>query len=340
VFERRPHPSERRANSKICVPLSFGEGGYGSATEHVLGKKVVSARFLIWIFLFSLSIITSSAQEVKVKGYFSADSVKLGKPITFYLSAKYPQASNVLFPDSSFSFAPFEFQKKNFVATQTKDGFSYDSVAYTLATFEIDSIQTLKLPVFVVHPKDCTAVFSEIDQVFFDRIVKNLPDSVRLEKIPLKTNTNYFKVSWLLNYPLLSIIIGALIVLLIAGWVIFGKRIRKYLKIKKMNKNYLSFVSQFDGSIEKAQTTFTSQSTEAALLVWKKYLENLLDKPYTKYTTKEIREKESDARLGESLSAVDKMIYANVQGDKAHFINLKNYSEDQFNKKLEEVKNG
>ncbi|MFM9838960.1 MAG: hypothetical protein ACKVOQ_11890 [Cyclobacteriaceae bacterium] len=315
-------------------------GHKGTKTRRNARKDESYHRLLISIFASLLITFISSAQEVKVKGYFSADSVKLGKPITFYLSAKYPQASNVLFPDSSFSFAPFEFQKKNFVATQTKDGFSYDSVAYTLSTFEIDSIQILKLPVFVVHPKDCTAVFSEMDKVFFDKTVKNLPDSVQLEKIPLKTNTNYFKVSWLLNYPLLSIIIGALIVLLILGWVIFGKRIRKYFKIKKMNKNYLSFVSQFDGSIEKAQATFTSQSTEAALLVWKKYLENLLDKPYTKYTTKEIRERESDAWLGESLSAVDKMIYANVQGDKAHFINLKNYSEDQFNKKLEEVKNG
>jgi hypothetical protein len=315
-------------------------GHKGAKTRRNARKGGSYHRLLISIFAGLLITFISSAQEVKVKGYFSADSIQLGKSISFYLTARYPQSTNIVFPDSAFSFAPFEFQKKSFVATQTKNGESYDSAIYTLTTFEIDSVQALKLPAFIIHPKDCTAVFSEIDQVFFDRIVKNLPDSVRLEKIPLKTNTNYFKVSWLLNYPLLSIIIGALIVLLIAGWVIFGKRIRKYLKIKKMNKNYLSFVSQFDGSIEKAQTTFTSQSTEAALLVWKKYLENLLDKPYTKYTTKEIREKESDARLGESLSAVDKMIYANVQGEKAHFINLKNYSEDQFNKKLEEVKNG
>jgi hypothetical protein len=315
-------------------------GHKGTKTRRNARKDGSYHRLLISIFAGLLITFISSAQEVKVKGYFSADSIKLGKPITFYLSAKYPQASNVLFPDSSFSFAPFEFQKKNFVATQTKDGFSYDSVAYTLATFEIDSIQTLKLPIFVVHPKDCTIVFSETDKVFFDKTVKNLPDSVQLEKVPLKTNTNYFNVSWLLNYPLLSIIIGALIVLLIVGWIIFGKRIRKYFKVKKLNKNYLSFVEQFNSSIEKAQSNFSSQSTEAALLVWKKYLEDLLDKPYTKYTTKEIREKENDSRLGESLGAVDKMIYANVQGDKAHFMNLKNYSEDQFNKKLEEVKNG
>jgi hypothetical protein len=297
-------------------------------------ERIVVSVFCLFIASFSL------AQEIKVKGYFSTDSVKLGKPITFYLSAKYPQASNVLFPDSSFSFAPFEFQKKNFVATQTKNGQSYDSVAYTLSTFEIDSIQTLKLPVFIVHPKDCTLVFSETDTVFFDRTVKNLPDSVQLEKIPLKTNTNYFKVSWLLNYPLLSIIVGALIVLLIVGWIVFGKRIRKYFRVKRLNKNYLAFVEQFNSSIERAQSNFSSQSTEAALLVWKKYLENLMDKPYTKYTTKEIREREKDERMINSLSAIDRMIYANVPGDKEHFINLKSYSEDQFHQKLEEVKNG
>lgn len=297
-------------------------------------------RLLISIFASLLITFVSSAQEVKVKGYFSEDSVKLGKPIKFYLSAKYPQASNVLFPDSSFSFAPFEFQKKNFVATKTKDGFSYDSVTYTLATFEIDSIQTLKLPIFVVHLKDCTAVFSETNRVFFDRAVNNLPDSVQLEKIPLKTNTNYFKVSWLLNYPLLSIIIGVLIVLLIVGWIIFGKRIRKYFKVKKLNKNYDAFLTQFHSAIDGAQSNFSSQSTEAALLIWKKYLENLMDQPFTKYTSKEIKEREKDERLGNSLSAIDRMIYANVPGEKEHFINLKSYSEDQFNRKLKEVKNG
>jgi hypothetical protein len=281
-----------------------------------------------------------SAQDVKVRGHFSADSIQLGKSISFYLTARYPQNTNIVFPDSLFSFAPFEFQKKRFVPTLTKNDESYDSAIYTLTTFEIDSMQVLKLPAFVIHPKDCTIVFSETDTVFFDRAVKNLPDSVQLEKIPLKTNTNYLNVSWLLNYPLLSIIIGAVIVLLIVGWIIFGKRIRKYFKIKRMNKKYYAFLEEFNSSIEIAQSNFSSRSAEAALLVWKRYLENLVGKPYTKYTTKEIREREQDERLGNSLSAIDRMVYANVPGDKEHFINLKSYSEDQFHLKLEEIKNG
>jgi hypothetical protein len=297
--------------------------------------RIIVSVFTLWCFTF-----TSLAQELKTKGHFATDSIKLGKPITFYLSASYPAKSNVLFPDSTYSFAPFEFEKKSYVATQTKNGISYDSVAYTLTTFEIDSIQSLKLPVFEVHEKDCTTVFSETDEVFFQKQLKNLPDTVQLEKIPLKTNTNYIAVSWLLNYPLLSIIAGSLIVLLIIGWAIFGKRIKKYFKLKKLSKNYEAFVTQFQVAIDKAHSNFSSQSTEAALLVWKKYLENLMDRPFTKYTSKEIKEREKDERLGNALSAIDRMIYANVPGEKEYFLNLKNYSEDQFHKKLEEVKNG
>lgn len=296
-------------------------------------------RFFVSLY-FLLIVSFSSAQETKVTGHFTVDSIQLGKPISYYLAVRYPQHSTIVFPDSSFSFAPFEFQKKKFFATETKNGISYDTVVFTLASFEIDSVQTLRLPVFEVHEKDCTAVFALTDTVFFDKLVKSLPDTVQLSKVPLKSNTNYFKVSWILNYPLVSLIVGIIIFLLLMSWIIFGKRIRKYFKIKKLIKTYQAFVDHYKIAVENAQTNFSSPSTEAALLVWKKYLESLLDKPYTKYTTKEIRKSELNERLGDSLSAIDRMIYANSPGDYIHFDRLKDYSNDQFHKKLEEVKNG
>lgn len=290
--------------------------------------------FCLLFFSFSFS------QDVKVHGHFASDSVKLGNPISFYLTARYPQSSNIVFPDSTFSFAPFEFQKKKFVPTLTKDSISYDSVIYTLNTFEIDSIQSLKLPVFIIQEKDCTVVYSETDAVFFNRAVKNLPDSVQLQKLPLKTNTNYFDVSWLFNYPLASIISGVLIALLMVCWIIFGKMIIRYFKIKRLNKKHVLFIQQFDAEVEKSKATFSRNSTELALVIWKKYLENLIDIPFTKYTTKEISQKESDAQLLQSLAAIDRMIYANQPGEQEHFSNLRNYSEDQFAKKIQKLRNG
>jgi hypothetical protein len=299
----------------------------------------VFSRVFVSIILAFVTTLSFS-QDVKVRGYFAADSIWLGKPVSYYLTVSYPQKNTVLFPDSSFSFAPFELQKKNFAATVTKAGISYDSVIYTLTTFEIDSLQLLQLPVFVVQEQDCTSIYAEADTLIFSKMVPSLPDSTQLEKIPLKTNTNYFQVSWLLNYPVLSVVIGVLVVLLLVTWLVFGKRIRKYFAIKKMTKNHHEFIAQFNTSVESISSGFSAKGTEATLLIWKKYIEQLNNKPYTKYTTKEISELETDKRLVESLGAIDRMIYADRTDSNEHFINLKNFGEDQFNIKLEEIKNG
>jgi hypothetical protein len=299
----------------------------------------VSKRFLISVFCI-LTSLSTSAQEVKVTGRFIQDSVRLGQPVSFYLTAHYPATKTILFPDSTFSFAPFEFQKKSFVPTSTKQGYSYDSVVYTLLTFEIDSLQFLQLPLFVVNEKDCVTVSSSTDTLLFSKLVKNLPDTVQLANVPLKTNTNYLKVSWLLNYPILLIVGAILLILLIVGWIVFGKRIKKYFQLKKLTKNHQTFLNQLNTAVEKLQSNFSPRATESALLVWKKYLENLVDKPYTKFTTKEINELEKDERMIQSLASIDRMIYSNQPDQIDHFANLKSYSEDQFYKKREEIKNG
>jgi hypothetical protein len=99
-------------------------------------------------------------------------------------------------------------------------------------------------------------------------------------------------------------------------------------------------LNQLNTAVEKLESNFSPRATESALLLWKKYLENLVDKPYTKFTTKEINELEKDERMIQSLASIDRMIYANQPDQIDHFANLKRYSEDQFYKKLDEIKNG
>src|SRR5882757_4821289 len=103
----------------------------------VAGRRVIlSKRFYILNTIFYILLFSSVyAQEIKinVQAKFSGDSVKIGKPIEFYLSARYPENLNILFPDSTFSFAPFELQKKIYFPTETKNGISRDSVVYHLA---------------------------------------------------------------------------------------------------------------------------------------------------------------------------------------------------------------
>src|SRR5688500_16042359 len=88
--------------------------------------------FHVMIFFFILSV-TTQAQDVKVSGGFLKDSVQIGEPVAYFLSAAYPQALTVLFPDSTFSFAPFEFNRKRLSPTYTVGGVSHDSVVYYLS---------------------------------------------------------------------------------------------------------------------------------------------------------------------------------------------------------------
>jgi hypothetical protein len=300
----------------------------------------VSNRVFI-LFLFITSTFTSLAQEVIVRGQFKTDSVKLGEPIEYYLIAKYPSQWQVLLPDSTFSFAPFDFQKKIYFPTRTINNQSTDSVLYILSTYEIDSIQTLKIPAFVVLPNDCTAYESNIDTVFFKRLVNNLPDSVSAERLPLKTNTAYNAVNWLFNYPVASIIIGALLIISILVWIIFGKKIKQHFTLKRLTKNHLEFIKNFESSVEQLESGFTPESAEHSIIIWKKYMEDLVTRPYTKSTTRELKEIENNETLISALRVIDRSIYGRIPPDTLDsFLNLKEFSQSQFNKKLEELKHG
>jgi hypothetical protein len=299
----------------------------------------VFKRLQLTILLATLYSLGFS-QQVEITGRFEGDTVKLGQPIQFYLTATYSQTDQVLFPDSTFSFAPFEFQKKKFFTTKTKNGISYDSVVYTLSTYEIDSLQLLALPVFKLEKKDCVLFYSEVDTVFFKKLVKVVPDSVAINQLPLKTNTAYSPVSWLLNYPLAVIIGGGLLLIALLVWLVFGKRIKKYFTVKQLIRSHTTFINRFEESVEKLKSGFSPELAEATLSLWKKYMEELSSKPYTKYTSREIRETEH-GELGQVLHSVDRMVYGRISPetyDSFHL--LKEFTQSRFNQKIEALKHG
>lgn len=298
----------------------------------------MSNRFLL-LSIFYFTFFLLRAQDIKVSTHFSTDSVKAGEPVDFYLVAKHGANMNILFPDSTYAFTPFEILNKRYMATHTIDGVSYDSAIYTLATYEIDPVQTLKLPVFILQKKDCVTVYSQSDTVYFKNVVKAVADSVKLDKLPLKTNIDYWKVKWQLNYLLVSIIGGVLLVVLIVVWIIFGKRIRRYFVEKRLFKNHQLFLQQYNTATEKVKENFSPALAEAAVLIWKRYLETMSEKPYTKYTSKEIIRLEKDAALGNALHTIDRMVYGRInESSWDAFTFLKEYSEKQFEKKKEELK--
>src|SRR5436190_2296040 len=291
------------------------------------------------IFLF-VWLAAAAQKGAFVSGHFEKERAGIGEIIPYSLTARYPEGQQVLFPDSTYSFKPFEYSGRKYFTTRTKDHNSVDSVVYYLTTFEIDSIQPLKLPVFVLQAKDCVSIFSIADSLTLNFQVASVPDSVSVEKLPLKTNTAYQKVKWIFNYPIIAAIVAVLITALVVVWIVFGKRIRKYFAIRKLNKEYNEFIGRFNGALEKLSTGFSSRMAEEALLVWKNYMENLEQYPYTKSTSREIIRLVSDGNLDQALKSIDRGIYGGITSTVEPFKFLQTYSQLRFEKKEAEVKNG
>ena len=295
--------------------------------------------FTLVLFIISQPVI--NAQEIKVSGGFLKDSVHIGESVAYYVSASYPKTLTVLFPDSVFSFTPFEFTKKTFYPTVTTKGISRDSVIYYLSTFEIETVQYLSLPVFVTSARDCTAFTPVPDSVYLIELVTTPPsDSVSAQALPLKTNTVYQKVFSEFNYIITIIAVGIFLMLTGVIWMVLGKRILKYFRVKKLKKSHLKFLRSFTNNFQQLSTLFSPEKAENAISLWKKYLEQLEQRPYTKLTTLETIQMIPNEKLGTSLQMIDRAIYGNQTSVIDPFQELKKFAEERFSKKLEEIKNG
>ncbi|MEQ8927791.1 MAG: hypothetical protein RLO81_18385 [Fulvivirga sp.] len=281
--------------------------------------------------------LTTFAQDVQIKGYFLDDSIKIGEPSPYVLTAKYHSSTDLIFPDSLFNYTPYELGEKWFAPTKTIGEHSYDSALYYILSFEIDSTQYLQLPVFQIVGRDSIPLYPAKDSIVLKHLVKEIPDSVAAEAMPLIENTSYRYVQLALNYPYL--IAGAVlfIILIVIGYLVFGKSVKRWLKLRRLEKKHLKFMEDYNSLLSQ-----NSQShTEQILLVWKKYLEKLEKTPYTKMTTKELLLHDHIVRIGDELKHIDRAIYGGKQENMQEvFKKLLTFAENRYHDKVNEVKHG
>jgi hypothetical protein len=289
--------------------------------------------------LFFLASANLQAQEVHVRGGFFEDSLTVGDKVRFYLSVNYPRNLTVLFPDSTYNYLPFEYGGRNYFPTETREGISYDSVIYSLSTFEVDRVQRLALPVFLVNAQDCTLYRSETDSILLRQLVGKI-DTISVEALPLKENVAYQDVPRMFNYPVLFFVLAVLLTLTAVIWFVFGKKIRRHFRIKRMLKVHQQFLDAFSKQVDTLKQAYTTPAAESALALWKRYMEQLERKPYTKLTTREIQRLEKDDVLTKNLNIIDGGIYGHPTSVVEPLESLKALARQRFSKKLEEIKHG
>lgn len=291
---------------------------------------------LIWV------IKNVQAQDVEPEGRFLTDSVKIGESIPYALWVKYPRTLDVFFPDSLHNFAPFEFESKRYFPTRSDSLYSYDSTVYFVSTFEIDSTQRLKLPVYLVTDADSATLYSPSDSVFLVHMVAEVPDTVSAEAAPLKENTIYKRVFLQFNYPYWLIGLGIFLLLAVIGYLSFGNQVRRSLRLRRLRNAHGKFVVEFDRLSSQVLHAKVPGRVEALFTLWKKYLEKLESVPYTKLTSREIVRMQQNDNLRKTLQDMDRAIYGDQAPDQLSMVlnNLRHISEDKYSRKIEEVKYG
>lgn len=276
-----------------------------------------SLKYLLITFLFtviSLKMIAQIPSWTPPKGKFLSDSIKVGLPVKYALSYRHKATVDIFFPDSSYNFAPFELVNRVYFPTLTDQNGSLDSVVYTLISFEVSPMQELSLPVFVRAKQDCTRVFAPMDKVILESIISSASD---IDTMSLKKDTHLIPIKQQVNVPLILLVFMVLSVLAALIFWFFGKPIRRQIQLFNFKRRYDDFQKLFQRlsrGTDDAQKRL--ENIEKAVVLWKKYIERLENKPFTTFTTKEILDNLDDDRLSDALREIDATVYGGVYSNK------------------------
>lgn len=277
-----------------------------------------------------------------ITGSFSKDSLKVGKHIPFKVIFTHNYDKEVVFADSTYSFEPFEWVRTDAFPTQTDSkGIATDSAIYWLRTFELDTIQTLKLPVFVLDQKtgDTLKYFTEVSTKETEFVLSkaNLQNILQKDSIIFYQNTTFLEIPRFTNYPLYGLIIVILLTVVILFFVFFGESIRRGYRLKRLQRQHEKFIQEYASQLQQIETP---EATDHTLGMWKSYIEKLKNEPFTTYTSKEISRLTKNESLGENLKVIDRAIYGGQIDNNTEqaLQNLKNYAINIFEKRLAELR--
>ncbi len=291
-------------------------------------------RYILAILLYGFAFGANA--QIQISGIFLQDSIEIGLPIRYVLTAKHAPELQLTFPDSSYNFAPFTFLRKDYFPTRTAGKVSVDSVVYELQTYDLKLVQRLSLPVFWQTEADTLKEQrAQADSVFLKELVKG--DATKQK---LRANVSLQPIEKEFNYPYLFAGILLLILLLVPIWWIFGGQIIRTYRLFQFRTRHAIFLQDFGRLSNRIVSRKALADIERALAVWKKHLEQIENKPYTSYTSKEISQLLRNNALLESLKTIDKAVYGQDVSDtiEQDLTVLRNISIERYELKQEQMR--
>ena len=293
--------------------------------------------FLIFAF-FSFSGRFFAQTELSPVAKFSSDSAKIGERISLSLTLDYPSPLQVLFPDTNFNFSPFEIIKKDFFPTKTSKGISRDCVVYELSTFSLDTIQTLKMPIYQFTGEDSMGWFSNEARI---KIIQNFKGP--LPKTPVFQNDlSLINIARKINYPYILIGMAIVLVLILIVNFFFDRPIQKFIFLFLEQRRHNVWLKQFEKNRRLLESNLSVENVEKLLVAWRLYIQRVDGQPYSSFTSTEIFKILPDKKLKEVLQEIDRWIYGGIDMNDWSFNMdyVKQISIGIYLKKRESIRNG
>lgn len=262
-------------------------------------------------FLFLLSLPVS-AQQVRVNGYFMQDSARLGERVAFVLKASYPQASQLIFPDSTHDFSPFIFLEKRTFVTATNEGLTQDSAVYYLSNFSLEPSAYLSLPVFELSRYDSISYFTPAAEIALILTLDSIP-----EELVFQENNVYQPLDKPFNWFVFSTLIGGILLGVGLLFLVFADRIKRLFRRNREKLRWMQFERKWKRLADQLQKDPKQVLADEVVGLWKGYLESMTSQPFQEWTSSEIAEALDDKEVFIALRSIDMIIYAGVEGDTA-----------------------
>jgi hypothetical protein len=269
-------------------------------------------------------------------GRFSRAVVEVGQPLDYILSYTHDPAEEVVFPDSLASFGSFEYAGRRWLPTRTANGRSLDQAIYHLRTFSLAPVQTLQLPVLLLHgAADTLRVLPPVAQVRLHRLAPTLSGEATS---PPKLRTEYqaLPLAPAFNYPFWLAGLAGGLALAGGAWALYGRRWRQRYGRYKRRKNHVYFLTQFARNAERFTLSRSAAVVERTVMLWKNYLSSLEDTNLNSLTTKELTEHfHNDEDVRRALRATDRVVYGNLLSEDAQevdaaFQRLRDFAERRY----------
>ena len=251
-----------------------------------------------------------TGQQVQINGYFTQDSARIGERVGFVLKASYPQAKQLIFPDSTHNFSPFVFlEKKTFISSTTK-GMTQDSAVYYLSNFSLEPSAYLSLPVVELNRYDSISYATPAVELALKLTVDSIP-----EELVFQENNIYQPLEKSFNWFVLSTIVGGILLSLSLIFFLFADHIKRLFRKNREKLRWIQFERKWKKLSEQLQKNPNQELADEVVGLWKGYLESLTSQPFQEWTSSEIADALDDKEIFKALRTIDMIIYAGVEGD-------------------------